>query len=177
MYTWKRYFVVQADYQHWANEVLFAALAHLKPDSLTDDQGLPNGNIHHAVDRMLTVGDIWLARLQGADIRDNFCGLRHPVWRELLGAMRHASRHLEEWLESRPDAFFEGEIHFTDRDGKLHAMWVRDALNQLFTHNAHCRGEIAAIATRLGAPRPEMDYAQYRREMEKLLEAARQAPH
>ena len=177
MYTWKSYFVVQADYQHWANETLFASLAHLKAGSLEDDHGLPHGNIHHAVDRMLTDAVIWLARLQGADIRDNFFGLQHPVWRELLAAMRHATRHLEEWLESQPDAFFEGEIHFIERDGTPRAMWVRDALNQLYTHNAHFRGEISAVATRLGAPHPDMDYARYRREMEKLLEAARQAPH
>lgn len=177
MYTWRSYYVVQADYQHWANEVLFAALAHLKPDALASDQGLYFNSIHHTVDHMLVVSQLWLARLQGtAELQINFRAIQHPVWRELQTALRHETRRLEEWLEAQPEAWFEGEIHYTGSDGKAHTMWIRDVLNHLFTHYAHHRGQISAVATRLGAPCPEMDYVHYRREMEKLLDEARQAP-
>ncbi len=40
MYTWKSYFIVQADYQHWANEVMFTALGHLDQEAIVSDQGL-----------------------------------------------------------------------------------------------------------------------------------------
>lgn len=177
MYTWKRHYVVLADYQHWANEALFAALAHLKPEALESDQGLFHRSLHRTLDHMLAVSQLWLARLQGADSRLNYRDIRYPVWRELLAAVRHETRRIEEWLEAQPDAFFEGEIHYTDSDGKPRVLWVRDALNHLFSHYAHQRGQLAAAAIRLGAPNPEMDYEHYRREMEKLLEAARRAPN
>jgi uncharacterized damage-inducible protein DinB len=48
-------------------------------------------------------------------------------------------------------------------------MWVRDVLTHLFTHYAHHRGQVSAVATRLGAPCPEMDFVYYRREMERLI--------
>jgi uncharacterized damage-inducible protein DinB len=176
MYTWKSYYVVQADYQHWANEVLFESLGHLKPETLEADEGLFFKSIHHTVDHMLVVSQLWLARLQGVDAHFNFREIQHPVWRELQAALRHETRRLEDWLEAQPEASFDGEIHFTGDDGKPRTLWVRDVLNHLYTHYAHHRGQISAVATRLGAPCPEMDYVHYRREMEKVLEEARQAP-
>jgi uncharacterized damage-inducible protein DinB len=176
MYTWKSYFVVQADYQHWANEVLFAALGHLKPETLEADEGLFFKSIHHTVDHMLLVSQVWRARLQGTEVHANYRQIQHPVWRELQAALRHEARHLEEWLEAQPDSYFEGEIRFVGGDGKSRTMWVRDALTHLYNHYAHHRGQVSAVATRLGAPCPEMDYVYYRREMEKLLDEARHAP-
>jgi uncharacterized damage-inducible protein DinB len=60
MYAWKSHFVVQADYQHWANEVLFTALDYLQPDVIDSDQGLFFNSIHHTVDHMLQVSQSWL---------------------------------------------------------------------------------------------------------------------
>ncbi|MFZ5482979.1 MAG: DinB family protein [Pseudomonadota bacterium] len=176
MYTWKSYYVVQADYQHWANEALFAALAHLKPETLTADEGLPCRSIHHTLDHLLGVHQLWLARLQGADPQVGFRAIQHPVWRELLAALRHETRHLEEWLEARPEPFFEGEVQFTQGEVGRQTLWVRDALIQLFTRAAQLRGQVAAVACQLGAPNPAMDYLDYRREMAKLLDEARRAP-
>jgi uncharacterized damage-inducible protein DinB len=56
MYSWKSYFVVQADYQHWADEVLFSALDHLQSEAIGSEQGLCFNSIHHTVDHMLGVG-------------------------------------------------------------------------------------------------------------------------
>jgi uncharacterized damage-inducible protein DinB len=176
MYTWKSYFVVQADYQHWANNVLFTSLNRLKPDALERDAGLFFKSIHHTVDHMLVVNQLWLARLQGASPQVNLRVIQHPDWRELQSAIRRETRHLQEWLEAQPADFFEGETHYSSTDGQSHIMWVRDVLNHLFTHYAHHRGQISAVATAQGAPCPEMDYLYYRREMEKVLEEARQAP-
>ncbi|MDR3394556.1 MAG: DinB family protein [Parasulfuritortus sp.] len=176
MYSWKSYFVVQADYQSWANNVLFESLGHLKPDVLERDEGLFFKSIHHTVDHMLVVSQLWWDRLQGNSPPVNLREIRYPVWRELQNAMRHETRHLQEWLEGQSDLFFEDEIKFSSSDGQPRTMWVRDMLNHLFIHYAHHRGQVSAAATRLGAPCPAMDYLYYRREMEKLLEQARQAP-
>jgi uncharacterized damage-inducible protein DinB len=176
MYTWKSYFVIQADYQHWANEALFAALAHLRPETLEADAGLPCRSIRHTAEHMLAESRLWLARLQGAAPQAEAHDARHPIWRELLAALRLETRRLEQWLETRPDAFFEGEIRYCDPDGQARTLWVRDALNHLYIEYAHLRGQIAAVACRLGAPGAAMDFASYRREMVRLLEAARHPP-
>lgn len=177
MYSWKSYFIVQADYQHWANEVLFDALGHLEPEAVASDQGLFFTSIHHTVDHMLMVSRAWLARLQGENLAVNYRQIHHPDWRELMNALRQETRRLQGWLEAQPDDFYDGQISFTGGDGRTRSMWVRDALTHLFTHYAHHRGQVSAAATRLGAPCPEMDFVYYRREMERLLNGVRNDQH
>jgi len=174
MFTWKKHFVILADYQHWANEVLFNALDRLEADAIAADQGLFFGSIHHTVDHMLVVSESWLARLMGENSSPNYRIIHHPDWRELKNALRHETRQLQNWLQDQPDDFFDIQAHFLGGDGKPRQMWVRDALTHLFTHFAHHRGQVSAVITRLGGPSPVMDYVHYRREMDKLVNAARQ---
>jgi len=175
MYSWKNYFVVQADYQHWANEVLFGALNHLRDEVIGSEQGLFFGSIHHTVDHMLVVSQSWQARLRGESLAVNYKVINHPDWRELKIALRRETRRLQTWLDEQAAEFFDGRIEFNGGDGKPREMWVRDALTHLFIHYAHHRGQVSAVATRLGAPCPEMDFVYYRREMERLLSEVKQA--
>jgi uncharacterized damage-inducible protein DinB len=171
MYTWKSYYVVQTDYQHWANEALFSAADHLKPEFLSSDQGLPFHSIQHTLDHMLLVGQVWHARLRGeapAETPD-YKHPRHSDWRELKNALRRETRHLQDWLDLRPDDWFEGRISYIGHDGQARENWTRDALNHLFLHYTHHRGQISAVLTRLEAPYPEMDFIQYRRAMDRIL--------
>ena len=175
MYTWKNYFVIQADYQHWSNEVLFTSLDYLQPDVIGSDQGLFFNSIHHTVDHMLVVSQSWLARLQGDKLTVDYKVINNPDWRELKIALRKEARRLQSWLEARPEEYFDDQVSFTGGDGKTRKMWVRDALTHLFTHFAHHRGQVSAVATRLGVPCPEMDFVYYRREMAKTLSESRQS--
>jgi uncharacterized damage-inducible protein DinB len=175
MYAWKNYFVVQSDYQHWANDVLFTALDYLQPEAISSDQGLFFNSIHHTTDHMLLVSQSWLARLQGETVAVNYKVISTPEWRELKLALRRETRKLQTWLEAQSPEFFDTQIVYTGSEGKSHTIWVRDVLTHLFTHYTHHRGQISAIATRLGAPSPEMDFVYYRREMERLLNEVKQA--
>jgi uncharacterized damage-inducible protein DinB len=169
MYTWKNHFVVLADYQHWANDVLIASLDHLQPEVISADQGLYFNSIHHTVDHMLLVSQVWLGRLQGEVVEANYRVIQQPDWRELKQSLRRETRKLQNWLEPKPDEFFGSEIQFTGSDGKPRSMWVREALTHVYTHYAHHRGQVSAVITRLGGPVPEMDFVYYQREMERLL--------
>lgn len=175
MYAWKNHWVVQSDYQHWANEVMFSALDYLQPDVIGSDQGLFFNSIHHTVDHLLLVSQSWLARLQGERLSINYKVINNPDWRELKLALRRETRKLQSWLEAQPTEFFDSQISYASSDGKLRSMWVRDALTHLFTHYAHHRGQVSAVVTRLGAPCPEMDFVYYRRDMERLLSEVKQA--
>ena len=172
MYTWKSYYIIQADYQHWANEVLFASLDHFQDDVLTADQGLFFKSIHHTVDHLLVVHLNWVARLKGEAYSPNYKVINFPDWRELKTTLRKEVRHLQDWLAEQPDEFFDGQITFTASNGHAQSMWVRDVLVHLFTHYAHHRGQVSAAITRLGGVCPEMDFVYYRREMAKVLSEA-----
>jgi uncharacterized damage-inducible protein DinB len=169
MNAWKGYFTELADYQHWACEVLLTSLDHLEEDVIDSDQGLYFTSIHHTLDHILVVSQVWLGRLQGENLAVNYRVINHPDWRELKQSLRRETRRLQAWLEAQPDAFYTGAASFAGSDGKPRSMTVVDALTHLFTHYAHHRGQISAVITRLRGPCPEMDFVYYRREREKLL--------
>lgn len=169
MYSWKSHFTVLADYQHWANEVLFNSLDHLQPEVIDSDQGLYFKSIHHTVDHLLLVSQVWLARMRGEDMEASYREISHPDFRELKQTLRRETRKLQSWLDEQPEAFFAAEMSYVGGDGKPRGMWVRDALTHLFTHYAHHRGQVSAVITRLGGPCPEMDFVYFRRAMDKLL--------
>lgn len=169
MTTIKRHFVYQADYQHWANDALFIAVDHLDEAARHAPQGLYFENIHMAVNHILVVARNWMARFRGEQPSGSeavFC----PDWKELKNALRHEFRDMQRWLEAQPESFFEAEIAYSGPDHQPHHIWVRDALNHVMTHAAHQRGLVAAVAMRLGAPIPEMDYLRYKHEMEQHLQ-------
>jgi uncharacterized damage-inducible protein DinB len=173
MYTWKSYFLIQADYQHWANEELFSALDHLAPEVIDSDQGLFFNSILHTVDHMHVVSQAWLARLKGETFAANYKVINTPDWRELKTALRKETRLLQNWLADQPDEFFDDQIIFVGSDGLPREMWVRDALVHIFTHYAHHRGQVSAVITNMGGPCPEMDFVYYRRAMAKVLNETR----
>jgi len=171
--SWKQYFIYQSDYQHWADEVLFECLGRLDPAALLEPQGLFFGTIHHTIDHMLVVAELWRLRLQGESPIVDLKALHHPDWRELKAGLRQETRELQHWLERRTDPFFESEIAYRSIDGKERRNWVRDVLTHMMAHRVHHRGQVSAVITRLGGPAPEMDYIYYKRSVDAALGQAR----
>jgi uncharacterized damage-inducible protein DinB len=167
--SWRQFFAYQADYQHWANEVLFECLDRLEPAVLKESQGLFFGSMHHTVDHILVVAELWRRRLQGENPNVDLKAIRHDDWRALKSALRQEMRELQHWLERQPDEFFETEIEYRSSDGQTRRNWVRDALTHMMGHMVHHRGQVSAVASRLGGPVPEMDYIQYKRAVHSAL--------
>ena len=174
--SWKNYFVYQVDYQHWANEILFASLDHLDDTSRKSAQGLFFDNIHHTVDHMLVVSQNWMWRLKHENQSVSYGTVLHHDWKELKNALRHDARGMQRWLESQPESFFEARLSYTSSNNQQRDNWVRDILTHMMSHMVHHRGQVSAVATRLGAPAPEMDYLFYKREMDEHVEHIKHAP-
>jgi uncharacterized damage-inducible protein DinB len=166
MYSWKNHFVVLADYQVWANEVLFGSLERLGDSARKANEGLYFGSMHHTMDHILATNRLWAARLRGETASVDSRKVQCEEWRNLKISMQTEARALQRWLDAKEDAWFDSRLAFASSDGKPREMWVRDALTHVFNHATHHRGQVSAVATRLGAPCPQMDYVYYKREME-----------
>lgn len=169
MITWKKYFVYQADYQHWANDILFASLDHLDEEARTSPQGLFFDSIHKTMNHMLAVNRNWTTRLRGDGQTAGHGVVLYHDWREFKNALRQEIRDLQRWLDGQPDDFYEQQIHYHAGGNQPQSNWVRDVLTHMMTHMAHHRGQVSAVATRLGAPAPEMDFIYYKRETDTRL--------
>lgn len=163
-YSWKSYFTVQADYQLWANDRLFAALGALDAELLSSVQGLSHGSIYGTVEQMLAESRIWFARLC-AETRIAAQSDCAPDWNRLIEITQEQARVLQLWLEHCDDAFFEQQISYSATPDSTQNLWVRDVLTHIMTYLAHQRGQISAIVTRLGYRSLEMDYIHYKLEM------------
>jgi uncharacterized damage-inducible protein DinB len=172
----KQYFIYQADYQHWANDVLFNALDRLDETSRTDPKTLFFGSIHGSVDHLGFFYSKWLARLKGETRTTRYTGIQHTDWRQLKNSLRHEIRALQTWLEQQPDTFLDERLNYKRTlSHEEKGVWVRDALTHIFTYGSLERGHISAAASALGAPYPDMGYFTYRQEMGDHLENMRKA--
>lgn len=163
--TFKNYFVQQADYQHWANEALFSALEHLDEAVRQGDQGLAARSVQRTVAHMLAVQRDGFARLKG----ETGEAPHAEDWQALKDALRQELRSLHRWLGDQPEAWFEAPLTYQD-GGETVTLWVRDALTHMMTCLVHSRGEISAVISRSGLAVPQMEYAHYKREMERHLQ-------
>lgn len=174
--NFKNYFIYQADYQHWANDVLFNAVDRLDDEERTNAKTLYFGSIHDSVDHLVYFHRKWLARLKGEAFTEGYAGRAHQDWRELKNVLRHEVRTLQHWLEQQSDAYFDSQLSFRRTlNHETKGVWVRDALTHVFTYAALERGHISAAASSLGAPYPDMAYFTYRTEMGEHLEHMRRA--
>ncbi len=163
-YTWKSYFVVQADYQLWANDRLFAALGQMDTPLLRSVQSLPYGSIYGTVESMLSESRSWFADLREDSLPT--AGSDIPAdWDRLIEVTQELVRALQLWLEQCEDAFFERQVICRTSDGAAETLWVRDVLTHMMMRLAHQRGQIAVTITRLGYRSLETDYVYYKREM------------
>ncbi|MCX7627332.1 MAG: hypothetical protein N2Z69_02825 [Methylophilaceae bacterium] len=172
--SFKQYFLYQADYQHWANDVLFNALDRLDDPARNSNQKLFFGSIHGSLDHLLFFFRKWDARLKGEAHAEVYTPVLHADWRELKNALRQELRAMQRWLGSQPESFFDGKLEYRrTRSDEPQSIWVRDALTHVFTYAALERGHISAVGSGLGAPFPDMSYYTYRREMGEHLENLR----
>jgi uncharacterized damage-inducible protein DinB len=172
---WQHHFLRQTDYQLWANQVLFDSLARLEPEALHQPQGLYFQSIAHTTDHLLTVLRLWSGRLRGEVVHFDLKTLHHPDWNDLKHQLQHELRAFRHWLEARPESFFAERIAYVRLGGEMAQSGVADVLIHLMNHFTHHRGQVSAVATRLGAPAPEMDYIYFVRSMERAEREAQAA--
>ncbi|WP_137939647.1 DinB family protein [Chitinivorax sp. B] len=165
MITWKKHFLYQTDYQHWANDQLFVAVDQLDEGALGQVGGLYYESVLGTANHMLVAWLNWWARMQGVTPPHAQTVKLHGDWRSVKHALRHETRAFQHWLELQQDPFYENSVTYHTTANHENTSWVPDVLTHMMTSMAHHRGQLSVIAVRLGAPLPEMDFIHYKREM------------
>jgi len=174
---WHHHFLRQTDYQIWANQVLFDSLARLHAEALQALEGLYFGSIQHTVDHMLAVLRLWAGRLRGESPAIELGVLEHADWGELKHRLQFELRQFRHWLEVQPPQRLAQPLTYSRMNGEPQESAMVDVLTHLMTHFVHHRGQVSAVATRLGAPAAEMDFIYFVRAMERAareVQAAQQ---
>jgi uncharacterized damage-inducible protein DinB len=160
-------------YNHWANRVMFDAVAALPEGEALKERRSLFRNIVHTLNHNHVIGLIWQAHLEG---RDHGMSARNTPDHPPLDALWEKQQALDGWYTQWSDALsaekLDAPVHFTLIGGNRGVMTQREILLHLVNHSSYHRGFVADLFFQVPARPPQMDLPVFLREREAELEAA-----
>lgn len=155
----RRHFQMFADYNRWANALVYEACAELTDEEYRADQGAFFGSAHRTLNHLLCADRIWLKRMTGSGeapaaldtvLFENF---------EALRAARVAEdQRLIDFVETLDDERIAGSFTYTPITiPEPITQPLGPVLTHVFNHQTHHRGQVHMILTSLGRPSVVLD--------------------
>ena len=146
------YCELEARYNRWMNERLYAAARELTDAERKRDRGAFFGSLHRTLNHILWADRMWLGRFTGApygvpaygaDTFDDFAELTRERDAADTAILAWAGRLTPAWLESTLE-------YRAASDGKLRQLpgWI--AATHLFQHAVHHRGQATTLLKQAG---------------------------
>ncbi len=141
-----------ARYNRWMNERLMTTCSQLSDAERKRDRGAPFGSIHGLWNHILLADRLWLARFAATPMP--YSRLDEEVcadWNELLRERAQTDDAIDAYVAALSEEKLASTLHFvslsnpTPRDLPL---WV--AVQHLFNHQTHHRGQITALMEQAG---------------------------
>lgn len=162
-----RAYVILAAYNGWANARLYGACAALAPETLGRDEGAFFGSLLGTLNHLVVTDRIWLDRFEE---RPGTQPALDTILAEDIGALRA----LRAGEDARLMSFVGGldgerllaDISYANSSGRRFSQSLASALDHLFNHQAHHRGQAHGLLTRIGgrAAAPSLDLIVFQRE-------------
>lgn len=155
-----------AGYNDWANERLYDAAAQLSDAEYRADHGAFFRSVHGTLNHLLVGDRIWMHRFTGegalpvsldAILFDDFESLRE--------ARRAEDQRIVVYASSLTEADLDRDICYStiSRPASI-AQKLRFALPHVFNHQAHHRGQVHCLLTKITGDAPPLDLIVYQRE-------------
>jgi uncharacterized damage-inducible protein DinB len=160
----KAHSLTMARYHAWAQERLFASLDAVCDADWHADHGLFFGSLHGTLNHLLLADLIWYGRFTGRPYVA--ASLADEVESDRSALLQRARSQAERWaalIEATDEASFAGRLRYASVAAQpCDTPWAGTLLH-VFNHATHHRGQMSAVATRLGQPAPEMDLVHFLR--------------
>lgn len=153
----RAHFAMLADYNAWANRCLIDGLAPLSDSDWHADHGLFFKSIHATFNHDLLVEMLWLGRLAGRPWQGGgLDAVLDPSRDGLLTKLAARNSETQAAMRALPDPL-PARIQYSSIEGKPMDMPLAPVLAHVFNHATHHRGQITAVAHRLGLRVQELD--------------------
>ena len=161
----KAHFEMFADYNRWANGLLYDAVATMEDDAYRRDEGLFFGSVHATLNHLLVADTIWMARFrQQSHAPMKLNHIMHDAFDALREARRAMDDEIVEWMSRQSDSELAANFTYTPvTNPEPVTQGVAPALAHVFNHQTHHRGQIHGVVTRRTELCPEMDLIYYQR--------------
>lgn len=152
-------FQMLAEYNAWADRLVYAATAELTHDELHRDTGAFFGSIFATLSHILTADRIWLNRFTGEGPKPLALNERPYDRFEDLRAARVAEddRLIRFTQTLTPGALEQSFTYSPVSSPEIITQKLWPALTHMFNHQTHHRGQVHAGLTGMGKPSLSLD--------------------
>jgi uncharacterized damage-inducible protein DinB len=159
-------FEMFANYNRWANRMLYHAASELTDDDYHRNMGAFFGSVHRTLDHLLLADMMWMCRFTGTgNVPQRLDGALHDTFESLDTARQAMDQQIIDWIATLNEASLARDITYrpvTRPTEFTHPLGP--TISHLFNHQTHHRGQCHAMLTALGRPSLEMDLIYFLRE-------------
>ncbi len=164
---------MMADYNSWANRLVYEAAAGLDDREFRENKGAFFGSVCGTLNHLLATDRIWMRRFTGeGDAPKRLDAVIHEDLAALTAARRAEDARIAGWIDSLSEDDLKATITYSPISNPgLVSQKLAPALAHLFNHQTHHRGQCHMILTALGKPSLALDLAFFLRMPEGLPHA------
>lgn len=148
-----------AEYNAWANRLLYAAVADLTEEELHRDTGAFFGSVFGTLSHLVTADRVWLNRFTGEGPKPKALNERpYDTFADLRTAREEDDARIIRYIASLTPETIESTFTYTPvttPEIVTHKLWP--ALTHMFNHQTHHRGQVHAGLTGMGKPSLSLD--------------------
>jgi uncharacterized damage-inducible protein DinB len=162
----KSRYVMFAAYNRWANERLYGAAAVLPADDYRADRRAFFKSMHGTLNHLLVGDRVWMQRLTGTgDAPNRLDAILHDSFAFLQAARRAEDERIIGYVDGLSEEELAGPLRYrTIVNPQTIEQDLAPALDHLFNHQTHHRGEAHCLLTAITDETPSLDLIVFQRE-------------
>ena len=153
------HFRMFADYNRWANRLIYAAAAELTDAELRENRGAFFGSLLATLNHILVADRVWMKRFtHEGEAPTALDTILHGDLPALTTARNAEDERIIAWTGTLDEATLAGNFTYmpvTQQIAMTQPLWT--ALSHLFNHQTHHRGQCHMTLTALGKPSLGLD--------------------
>ncbi|HEV7317593.1 MAG TPA: DinB family protein [Ensifer sp.] len=159
------HFRMFADYNRWANRLLYAAAADLTEAELRESRGAFFGSLLATLNHILVADRVWMKRFtQEGDAPKALDAVLHDDLAGLTAARQAEDARIIAWIDTLSDERLGTKFTYTPlTNPTVITQKLGPALGHFFNHQTHHRGQAHATLTALGRPSLTLDLVYFLR--------------
>ena len=151
-----------ADYNTWANRILFERISKLSEEQLHQEIASSFPSVYKTMVHMWQAEDIWWQRLK---LVENITALSETFkgdFNELTAGLARQSAMWKQWVDTATEPQLTHVFAYV-RNKEQHKIKVEDMLLHLFNHATFHRGQLVTLLRQLGQVDkiPSTDFSTY----------------
>lgn len=152
-------FQMLAEYNAWANRLLYGAIADLTEEELYRDTGAFFGSVFATLSHLVTADRVWLNRFTGEGPKPKALNeLPYSRFDDLRAARAEDDARLIRYTQSLTPQQLSADFTYTPfTTPELVTQKLWPALTHVFNHQTHHRGQVHAGLTGMGKPSLALD--------------------